>query len=193
MANTKELILQISLALFARKGYEAVSVSTIANELNMTKSALYKHYKNKRDIFDSILERMIQTDLERARKYNMPEGTFETTEESYAATKIENIKTYTEAQFRYWTEDEFASNFRKMLTLEQYQDSNMSQLYQQYFAAGPLRYTEDLFASITNNQENAKILALRCYAPVFALYSICDSTTEKGEILTMLRNHIYTF
>ena len=32
-------------------GYEAVCVSTIAGELGMTKGALYKHYKNKRDIF----------------------------------------------------------------------------------------------------------------------------------------------
>lgn len=37
-----------------------VSVSQISGELGMAKSALYKHYKNKRDIFDSIVERMNQ-------------------------------------------------------------------------------------------------------------------------------------
>ena len=55
MIDTKEKILMTSLHLFARDGYEAVSVSMIAKELGITKGALYKHYKNKRDIFDSIV------------------------------------------------------------------------------------------------------------------------------------------
>ena len=58
MTDTKEKILMAALRLFAREGYEAVSVSDIAGELGMTKGALYKHYKNKRDIFDHIVARM---------------------------------------------------------------------------------------------------------------------------------------
>ena len=57
MTDTKEQILMTSLKLFAKDGYEAVSVSDIAGKLGITKGALYKHYKNKRDIFDSIIER----------------------------------------------------------------------------------------------------------------------------------------
>ena len=55
MRNRKEEILTVALHLFARDGYEAVSVSQIAGELDMTKGALYRHYKSKRDIFDCIL------------------------------------------------------------------------------------------------------------------------------------------
>ena len=54
--NTKEKILVTALRLFAVYGYEAVSVSQIAGELGITKGALYKHYKNKRDIFNCIFE-----------------------------------------------------------------------------------------------------------------------------------------
>ena len=50
MCTTKEKILLTSLKLFAQDGYEAVSISKISGELGMAKSALYKHYKNKRDI-----------------------------------------------------------------------------------------------------------------------------------------------
>ena len=50
----------MALHLFARDGYEAVSVSQIAGELDMTKGALYRHYKSKRDIFDCIVQRMEQ-------------------------------------------------------------------------------------------------------------------------------------
>jgi AcrR family transcriptional regulator len=58
MGSTKEDILRVSLHLFAKDGYEAVSVSQIAGALGMTKGALYRHYQNKRDIFLSIVKRM---------------------------------------------------------------------------------------------------------------------------------------
>ena len=85
MSDTKERILLAALELFARDGYEAVSVSDIAGSLGMTKAALYKHYRNKRDIFDSILRRMEQRDAEQAREYDLPEGPPEEMEESYGA------------------------------------------------------------------------------------------------------------
>ena len=58
MNGTKEQILNTALALFSQNGFEAVSVSDIAGRLGITKGALYKHFKNKQDIFDSILSRM---------------------------------------------------------------------------------------------------------------------------------------
>ncbi|MEG1619356.1 MAG: TetR family transcriptional regulator [Eubacterium sp.] len=193
MINTKERILHIALDLFSRDGYEAVSVSTIANELGMTKSALYKHYKNKRDIFDRILERMSQLDVERAKEYDMPEGTVEEMGEVYDRTPIEKIKVYTEAQFRHWTEDKFSASFRKMLTLEQYRNPEMSQLYQQYFVAGPLQYMEDLFGRIANSSENARLFALHFYAPVFTLYSLYDGAIDKEQVFAILQKHIANF
>ena len=66
MGNRKEEILIVALHLFARDGYEAVSVSQIA------KGALYRHYKSKRDIFDCIVQRMEQQDGEQATEYDMP-------------------------------------------------------------------------------------------------------------------------
>ena len=119
MADTKEKILHTALRLFARNGYEAASVSDIAGELGMTKGALYKHYKNKREIFNSIVERMYQVDAERAKKYEVPEETFAQSPYAYRQVAMDKIKIFIKAQFHFWTEDEFASNFRKMLILEQ--------------------------------------------------------------------------
>lgn len=58
MGSTKEEIMTVALHLFAKNGYEAVSVSQIAGVLGMTKGALYRHYENKRDIFLHIVKRM---------------------------------------------------------------------------------------------------------------------------------------
>ena len=37
----------VKLHLFAKNGYEAVSVSRIARTFGMAKGALYRHYENK--------------------------------------------------------------------------------------------------------------------------------------------------
>ena len=81
MNSTKENILLQALHLFAADGYEAVSVSRIAEALGITKGALYKHYKNKWDIFNNILIRMEQNDLENAKEFELPEGPISEMEE----------------------------------------------------------------------------------------------------------------
>ena len=128
MTDTKERILESALRLFARDGYEAVSVSTIAGELGMTKAALYKHYKSKRDIFDSIVERMYRTDAERSRQFGVPDESFDTLPKSYCGVSWESLAAFTLAQYDFWTQDAFASGFRRMLTLEQYRSAEMARL-----------------------------------------------------------------
>jgi len=197
MSNTKENILLTALHLFARDGYEAVSVSAIAGKLGMTKGALYKHYKNKRDIFNSIVERMNQMDYERAKQYEVPEEIFEKMPQAYRNASIDKIKVFSEAQFNYWTEDEFASNFRKMLTLEQYRNTEMAELYQNYLAGGPLGYMEDLFCEMIKQgiwkQTDPKRLALEFYAPLYLLISISDALCDRKEIADLLTAHIERF
>ena len=145
MGDTKEKILMTALRLFAKDGYEGVSVRNIAEELGMTKGALYRHYKNKRDIFDCIVERMIQVDAERAQQYEMPVEQYDSVPDSYGNTSLEDIQKYTIEQLKFWTEDAFASQFRRMLTLEQYRSTEMAELYSQCIVAGPVAYMEDLF------------------------------------------------
>ncbi len=188
MNTTKENILQVSLKLFAKYGYNAVSVSQISGELGITKGALYRHYKNKRDIFEHILARMEEYDAKGAEDYNLPEGTLEDMAEKYCETSLEQIIQYTKSQFKYWTTDNFASSFRKMLTLEQFQNEEMKKLYQQYLVSGPLGYTTDLFSSL--NYTNPKLKALEFYAPMFFLYSLYDETEDIASVYLILENHL---
>ena len=92
MGNRKEEILIVALHLFARDGYEAVSVSQIAGELDMTKGALYRHYKSKRDIFDCIVQRMEQQDGEQATEYDMPQEDKEKMPEKYEAVSFDEFE-----------------------------------------------------------------------------------------------------
>lgn len=197
MSDTRERILMTALHLFARDGYEAVPVSAIAGELGMTKGALYKHYKNKRDIFDSIVERMYQIDAERARKYEVPQEKYEIQPKAYKNQSVENVIEFTIAQFFFWTEDDFACDFRKMLTLEQYRNEEMAELYSQCIVAGPVDYIEDLFRGLIREgvlkEENPRQLAVEYYAPLFLLISMSDWTRGNEDYATILRNHAEHF
>ena len=179
MKSTREDILTVALHLFAKDGYEAVSVSQIAGALGMTKGALYRHYKNKRDIFEHIVKRMEQQDGEQARQHEMPEECIENVPAEYQKVSIEDFIGYSKNMFAYWTEDDFASSFRKMLTLEQFRNEEMQRLYQQYLASGPAEYVQDMFETmgIREPKENA----VRFYANMFFYYSVYDGAADKAE------------
>ena len=179
MGNRKEEILIVALHLFARDGYEAVSVSQIAGELDMTKGALYRHYKSKRDIFDSIVKRMEQQDGEQARENEVPEESVEKTPEEYQNVSFDDFVEYSKSMFEYWTEDDFASSFRKMLTIEQFRSEEMQNLYQQYLVSGPVGYVKDLFQNmkIKDPEENA----VKFYANMFFYYSMYDGAADKTQ------------
>ena len=179
MGNRKEEILIVALHLFARDGYEAVSVSQIAGELDMTKGALYRHYKSKRDIFDSIVKRMEQQDGEQASDYDMPEDEKESMPEEYEDVSLDDFVEYSKSMFEYWTEDDFASSFRKMLTIEQFRSEEMQNLYQQYLVSGPAEYVKELFKNMKMNhpEENA----VKFYANMFFYYSLYDGAADKAK------------
>ena len=180
MSNRKEEILIVALHLFARDGYEAVSVSQIAGKLDMTKGALYRHYKSKRDIFDCIVQRMEQQDGEQASAYDMPEEEKEKMPEQYENVSMDDLVEYSKSMYEYWTEDDFASSFRKMLTIEQFRSKEMQDLYQQYLVAGPASYVKSLFDSM--GFTNAKDQAVRFYAVMHFYYSLYDGAEDKENV-----------
>jgi AcrR family transcriptional regulator len=54
--DTRARIQQIALELFAEQGYEKTSLREIAERLDVTKAALYYHFKSKEDIVRSLVE-----------------------------------------------------------------------------------------------------------------------------------------
>ena len=179
---TKDLILLQAVKLFASEGYEAVGVRQIAQAVGIQAPSLYKHYKSKRDIFEHILRIMEQQDRERSAACSLPQGTCTSMPEAYADPSRRDLVAFSKEQFRYWTQDEFASSFRKMLTVEQYRSPEMKALYHQYLGDGPLNYTADLLGS--------KEEALLFYGPMHLLYSVYDNTEDKASVLKCLDEHL---
>lgn len=189
--NTKERILHTALRLFAKYGYDAVSVRDISGKLGITQAALYKHYKNKQDIFDSILRRMEENDRRLAEKGDVPTEDYEKMREKYSETSLEKMKSYTLTMFHYWTENLFAADFRKMLTVEQYRSKKTAALYEQYLSSGPLEYTAELLkaAGVDNYMQKSQ----EFYGPVFMLMYIYDSSDNKALIRQKAENHLNNY
>ncbi|MFA7765042.1 TetR/AcrR family transcriptional regulator [Streptomyces sp. NPDC048723] len=87
--DTRQRIQDVALELFAEQGYEKTSLREIAERLEVTKAALYYHFKTKEDIIISIFEDLTRPIDELIR---WAEGQPRTLE-----TKREVLRRYSEA------------------------------------------------------------------------------------------------
>lgn len=194
MRKTKELIVETALRLFSQKGFEAVTVRDIAGELELTAPALYVHFKRKQDILDEILHQMESQDANISGDDGVPQETYESNPDSYRNVSLENLISFTMDMFRYWTEDEFASQFRHLLTIEQYRNERFQKLYQQYLGTGVLNYLEDIFRE--NVKGDAQFLAESFFSLFHLLLNQYDATKSKRSrnlISQHLQNHLRHF
>lgn len=63
--STSELIKQRALQLFAQKGYYGTSLNDVASLVGIKKPSLYAHFKNKDDLYITILQELMNTFMDR--------------------------------------------------------------------------------------------------------------------------------
>ncbi|WP_100065828.1 TetR/AcrR family transcriptional regulator [Miniphocaeibacter massiliensis] len=196
--NTKEIILIESLNLFARKGYDGVSVRDIAGKVGIKQSSLYKHYKNKQDIFDNIVLKMEEKFNDISKTLELPEGDINEIARKYGGSGIDILKKISRNIFVYYLKDSYASKFRKMLNIEKYKNKDIEQIYRKVYIDIPISYQKELFNEMIfqgfMKDFDSKIMALQFYAPIFTLLNKYDGIVEKeDEALTILDKHIEQF
>jgi AcrR family transcriptional regulator len=59
--QTREAILAVALKLFSQRGYDATSLQDIADEMGLTKAAVYYHYKTKVELLHAICKPVEKT------------------------------------------------------------------------------------------------------------------------------------
>jgi TetR/AcrR family transcriptional regulator, transcriptional repressor for nem operon len=59
MSDTREFIVDQAYSLFLHHSYEAVSISEISKAIGFTKGALYHHFKNKEELFKSVIDKYL--------------------------------------------------------------------------------------------------------------------------------------
>ena len=54
--STKERIFAAALELFSTQGFEATSVSQIADEVGICKASMYSHFTSKQEILEALIK-----------------------------------------------------------------------------------------------------------------------------------------
>lgn len=195
--TTKDAILGASLRLFARDGFEAVSTSAIASELGMTKSALYKHFPDKRAIFDSLVDEMLAEHRAAVLGAGVALEPGKSAARVYAATSPESMADLGETLFRHWTTDESAVAFRRMLSIERFRDERAGRVYDEFFAGGQLAYHEAMFREMVQigafHPGDTMQMALDFWSPIHLLMQAVDGGMDVKKAAKLVRNHVTAF
>ena len=196
--NTKEIILFESLKLFADKGYDGVTVRDIAAEVGIKQSSLYKHFSSKQDIFDILVATMQLRFRDASASFKLPNGELQEMAKKYATGGNEVLKKISSEIFHFYLKDPYASQFRKMLSIEKYKNKEIDRIYREDYIDTAISYQATLFDEMIKQgymrQANPEVMALQFFAPVFLLLNKYDGIAEKEEeAIKMLGKHIEQF
>lgn len=197
--TTRERIVEEALALFAEHGYQGTSVKNIADAVGIKDSSLYKHFKSKKEIFDTIVKEMSARMEQMSNEYGLPdEHDMAGAAALYGSISEDGILALSEKIFLFYLKDEFASKFRRMLMIEQYRDREVYEVYRGIFLDAAVSYQTALFAEMTVrgvfHGGNPEAMAVNFYAPIFFLLNKYDQEPDKEEeALAALRKQVMEF
>lgn len=196
--NTREIILEEALNLFAVKGYQSVTVKEIAKAVGIKDSSLYKHFSSKQAIYDTLLMWMNQKFEETVTFYRLPQGEIESVAREYGRNDLVWLKKACEAVFLFFLKDPQAAKFRRMLTIEQYKSDDAAKTLYNWFFNDAILFQTDLFREMIRQGSFRdglpQIIALQFYGPFYTLLCQYDMMPEKEEeALALLMAHIEQF
>jgi len=181
--NTKELIEDVALELFSRKGYKAVSIRDIGKQVGIKESSIYYHFLNKQAIMDSLLQKVdiiiekmktdFQTEFDKVS--TIPEAAF-------CEVAIGLLKNYLLNPYVY--------KILAVLTIEQMSERKAYEIYQRLVFELPLSQQEEVFRELIKRSHvkpnDPKVLAHEYYAVIFFAFQKncvgCEVTDEKIRI-----------
>lgn len=180
--NTKEIIIEEALKLFSEKGFEAVSIRTIADAVGIGNSALYKHFSSKQAIFDAIVESSKEKYLAQCK---LVTSSIRTVDEAKKVCLI---------MFEYQTQNDWIVRFRQLLLLEKFHNAKIAEIYKEFFVDIPLNTEMEIFKHLQQNgmmvPGDTRVYAMELYAP-FYLYHFVEHDYE--ELKKLYQEHIEYF
>ena len=201
--NTREKILIEALGLFSVNGFDAVSVRDIAQAVGIKESSLYNHFRNKQDIFDTILveysgrmESLFHS--MQLTGENMQFTVDERTVNMYRNMAKEQFSFVAGQIFDYYFADQLNVKLRRLLTIEQYRNEHIGKLFRDLSFDGAIRFQSALFAALMQagafKQCDPEMLALAFFSPIFLIFYKFDND-EKSilEAKALFMRHIEHF
>ncbi len=188
MPISNDEILKVSLSLFSQNGYDGTSLQDIADCLNVTKGALFKHYDSKEALWDALIDKVEEYYGEHFGKVkNIP-----------LPDTLEELRKLTLRQVDFTIHDEMVKKVRKLLTIEQFRNERMSTLATKHFSGDIEAIYTDIFEHLMKcgkvKADNSSILALNYTAPITMLIHLADREPDKiSETIESIRIFIKDF
>ena len=120
--ETTEKIFDAAITLFAQKGYDNVSVRDIAKTVGIKESSIYKHYTNK----EQILQKIIQYPL--AKMYTIA-ARDDTTEQLIAKMGVDGFIDDCSSVFTAWMSDPGTTKVMRIFYIELYHNEQIQQSF----------------------------------------------------------------
>ena len=196
--DTKHRILDEALTLFSEKGFANVFVNDIAERVGIKAPSLYKHYKSKQAVFDAIIDEMNHRFEQQAEALAINGTDPAVDAEVYQHMDEDHLVKLGTDLFRYYLHDSYTRRFRKMLTIEQFQNKELAKVYSQQYFDRPLSYQGMLLGLLVSQgllvTVNVPIMTLHFYAPIYMLLTVCDREPEREqEAVKLMEEHIRQF
>lgn len=192
--NTKQEIIEAALDLFSAQGFEATSVSQIADAVGIRKASLYSHFENKQAILDALVQEVLKQyekhSLFASENWEKDAGDLPQTSE--AAIKM------IQGQIRYILHDRSISRARKMLVIEQFRNSEIAKLQTKQNYSDIMRYFTELVKCLIRQgvlaEDNPEIMAAQFCLPISIWINLCDREPEReSEVMELVEKHIRQF
>lgn len=174
--NTREVILEKALDMFSERGYEGTNLRDLSEQVGITKSALYKHYDSKEDIWNSTMEYFDNYYSKRTVNRN----------ESMPIPKtIEEFKSWSIRMFEMTINDPMIIKGRKLLTIEQFRNEKTAVDATNHLFLMSLNRNRAILAAVMEagllKKTDIDMLSLAYTTPISALIQICDRQPDKKE------------
>ncbi len=174
--DTKDRILAAALEMFSQNGYAGTNVRELTASLGLVKSSMYKHFKSKEEIWNTLLDKMIAYYGER---FGSPEHL------PPAPDSPEDLVQMTMRMVDFTVRDEKIVMTRKVLAIEQFRDERARELASKHFLTGLTDMFTPVFAGMMDKgllrKDDPKMLAFSYTAPISALIHLCDREPEKTD------------
>lgn len=196
-SNTKQEILMAALNLFSIQGYEATSISQIADAVGIRKASLYSHYAGKREILDALVTYV----LDRYNKHSIfarADWDNDSFTEDKTDMSVDTIIQMIVGQIRYIVHDPLIGQSRKMLTIEQFQNPELKALQTKQNYTDVMHYFTGLVrflirqGKLTDN--DPEIMAAQLCLPISVWINLCDREPEReAEVMGLIERHVRQF
>lgn len=145
--STRDKIMDVALNMFSERGYEAVSIRDICGEVGIKESTLYYHFKNKKDILDSLVEKF-RTHIE-----DLLSHVDEITENSAqkkgknADPSVQMVDSYMIDSYLF---DPFCNLMLRLMMIEQFHNEEIRELYEKTLFTDPYEIQMNIFKRLAS-------------------------------------------